>query len=112
MITGSWPSTLMWWMRASGFTPNAFRPRSLTTSTPLAPSQIWLAVAALQRPPSAISLTLAMPSKVASKRMPSSCACNSPLSEPSARRIGIGTISPSKAPARVAAMARWWLSSA
>jgi hypothetical protein len=29
----------------------AFRPRSFTTSTPLAPSQIWLALAALMRPP-------------------------------------------------------------
>ncbi|MNT37828.1 hypothetical protein D3C72_1739860 [compost metagenome] len=66
MMTGSWPSTLMWWMRASGFTPSVFRPRSFTTIRPLAPSQIWLAVAAVQRPPSAMSLTPAMLSSVAS----------------------------------------------
>jgi hypothetical protein len=56
MMTGSCPITLMWWMRASGFTPWAFRPRSFTTITPLAPSQIWLAVAAVMRPPSAMQL--------------------------------------------------------
>jgi len=66
MITGSCPITLMWWMRASGFTPNALSPRSFTTITPLAPSQIWLAVAAVQRPPSAMSFTPAMLSSVAS----------------------------------------------
>ena len=47
MITGSPPITVMWWMRASGFTPSAFRPFSLTTITPDAPSQIWLALAAV-----------------------------------------------------------------
>jgi len=102
----------MWWMRASGFTPSAFRPRSLTTSTPLAPSQIWLAVAAVQRPPSAISLTPAMPSSVASKRMPSSTWCISPLAVPSASRTSTGTISSANNCSRVAAIARWWLSKA
>ncbi len=56
MITGSWPSRLMWCTRASGFTPSAFRPRSLTTITPEAPSQIWLEVAAVScRLPAAAS---------------------------------------------------------
>ncbi len=62
----------MWWMRASGWTPSAFRPRSLTTITPDAPSQIWLDVAAVSAPPSCSSFTPRMPSSVASKRMPSS----------------------------------------
>jgi leucyl aminopeptidase len=62
MITGSPPITVMWWMRASGLTPSALRPFSLTTITPLAPSQIWLALAAVMYPPSRSSLTPAMPS--------------------------------------------------
>jgi hypothetical protein len=63
---------VMWWMRASGLTPSCLRPFSLTTITPDAPSQIWLADAAVSLPFSAISLTPLMPSSVASKRMPSS----------------------------------------
>ena len=53
-------------MRASGVRPCAFSAASLTTSTPLAPSQIWLALAALILPPSLSSLTEPMPSRVAS----------------------------------------------
>ena len=59
-------------MRASGVRPCSFSARSLTTSTALAPSQIWLALAAEMTPPSCSSLTEWMPSSVASKRMPSS----------------------------------------
>ena len=59
-------------MRAIGATPRDLRPFSLTTSTPDAPSQIWLALAAVMLPPSCSSFTLLMPSSVASKRMPSS----------------------------------------
>ena len=66
MMTGSWPIMVMWWMRASGFTPRALRPRSFTTITPVAPSQIWLALAAVTTPPSCSSFTLWMPSSVAS----------------------------------------------
>jgi hypothetical protein len=44
----------------------------LTTITPEAPSQIWLALAAVSLPFSAISLTPRIPSSVESKRMPSS----------------------------------------
>ena len=112
MITGSWPSTDMWWMRASGCTPSAFRPRSLTIITPVAPSQIWLAFAALMQPPSISSFTPAMPSSVASKRMPSSTVCCSPIAPPSPRRTSTGRISAAKRPARVASIARRWLSSA
>ena len=98
--------TLMWCTRARGFTPSVFRPLSLTTIRPLAPSQIWLAVAAVQRPPSAISLTLAMLSNVASWRMPSSVVRISPVSVPSTMRTATGTISRPKWPALVAAIAR------
>ena len=94
-------------MRASGLTPSSFRPFSLTTITPEAPSQIWLALAAVSLPPSASSLTPLMPSMVASKRMPSSMWWVSV--DPSARVICSGTISFLKAPACVAAIARWWL---
>src|ERR1700749_4381514 len=59
-------------MRAIGLTPSDFRPFSLTTITPEAPSQIWLAEAAVSLPFSAISLTLRMPSRLAAERMPSS----------------------------------------
>src|SRR6185437_10842947 len=34
-------------MRASGLAPSCFKPFSLTTTTPEAPSQIWLALAAV-----------------------------------------------------------------
>ena len=57
MITGSPAVTVRLWIRASGVRPCAFSAASLTTSTPLAPSQIWLALAALIRPPSLSSLT-------------------------------------------------------
>ena len=65
-MTGSPPVTVRLTIRASGVRPCAFSARSLTTMTPLAPSQIWLALAALILPPSLISLTEAMPSSVAS----------------------------------------------
>jgi hypothetical protein len=95
-------------MRASGLTPSDFRPFSLTTMTPEAPSQIWLALAAVCLPFSAISLTPLMPSRLASKRMPSSMWWVSV--ELSARVICSGTISSLNLPACVAAIARWWLS--
>jgi len=79
----------------------------LTTITPEAPSQIWLALAAVSLPFSAISLTLRMPSRLASKRMPSSMVWVSV--DPSARVICSGMISSLNFPACVAAMARWWL---
>ena len=47
MITGSCPSTDMWWMRARGRRPWVFRAASLATMSAAAPSQIWLALAAL-----------------------------------------------------------------
>jgi hypothetical protein len=63
----------------------------LTTITPEAPSQIWLALAAVSLPFSAISLTPRMPSSVASKRIPSSMEWVSV--DPSARVICSGIIS-------------------
>ena len=66
ITTGSPPMTVMWCTRARGCTPSSFRPRSLTTIRPAAPSQIWLALAAVHTPPSAMSLTPAMPSSEAS----------------------------------------------
>ena len=72
MITGSWPMTDRWWMRARGVRLCSFRARSDTTMTPEAPSQIWLDEAAVIRPPSRSSFTPLMPSRLASKRMPSS----------------------------------------
>jgi hypothetical protein len=50
--------------------------------------------------------------RLASKRMPSSIVCSSSDAVPSARRTATGTISDSKAPALVAAIARSWLDSA
>ena len=88
--------------------PSDFRPFSLTTMTPEAPSQIWLALAAVSLPPSWMSLTPRMPSSVESKRMPSSMLWVSV--DPSARVIFSGMISSLNLPACVAAMARWWLS--
>src|SRR5258707_505963 len=90
-------------MRAIGLTPSDFRPRSLTIMTPEAPSQIWLALAAVSLPFSAISLTPLMPSRVASNRIPSSMWWGSV--EPLARVICSGTISALKRPACVAAIA-------
>ena len=55
-----------------GAASSAFKPASLATNTPDAPSQIWLEVAAVMAPPSRISFTAAMASRLASKRMPSS----------------------------------------
>ena len=67
MITGSSP------MHASGggCGPSASRPCSFsafseTTITPDAPSQIWLEVAAVIRPPSCSSFTPRMPSRLTS----------------------------------------------
>ena len=97
----------MWTMRAIGSTPRAFRPRSLTIITPAAPSQIWLEVAAVSTPFSSSSFTAAMPSRVPSKRMPSSTRCISLV--PSGSVISMGRISAVKAPLLVAAMAFWWL---
>ena len=87
--------------------PSDFRPLSLTTMTPEAPSQIWLALAAVSLPFSAISLTPLMPARLASKRIPSSTLWMSV--EPSARVICSGLISSLKAPPWVAATAFWWL---
>ena len=104
----------MWWMRASGLArPSAFRPRSLTTITPLAPSQIWLALAAVMTPPSCSSFTPPMPS---SDGVEADALVDAVqlvvVALPSARRTGTGTISSAKRPACVAAIARWWLCSA
>ena len=75
--------------------------------TPEAPSQIWLEEAAVIRPPSRSSFTPRMPSRLASKRMPSSTEWMTVL--PSASLISTPMISSLKAPAWVAAIARWWL---
>ena len=66
MITGSPAVSASVWMRASGFSPCAFSARSLTTSMPEAPSQIWLALAALTLPPSRSSFTAPIDSGEAS----------------------------------------------
>jgi len=72
-----------------------------------APSQIWLELAAVIRPPSRSSFTPLIASSEASKRMPSSTVWS--LSFPSASLILIGVISPLNAPPWVAAIAFWWL---
>ncbi len=66
MITGSPPTRVRLWMRAIGSTPRSLRPLAETTMTPLAPSQIWLEVAAVMRPPSRSSFTPRMPSRLES----------------------------------------------
>jgi hypothetical protein len=79
----------------------------LTTITPLAPSQIWLALAALMHAAFLQQLDRAMPSSVASKRMPSSTVCGARrFAAAVAARTSTGTISASKRPACVAAIAR------
>ena len=75
--------------------------------TPEAPSQIWLEEAAVIRPPSRSSFTPLMPSRLASKRMPSSTVWRVLL--PSASVISTPMISSLKAPDWLAAIARWWL---
>jgi hypothetical protein len=109
MITGSPAVTVMWWMRASGFSPCSFKARSFTTSAADAPSQIWLALAAEMTPSSCSSFTEAIPSRVASSRMPSSRTC---WVGPSGPSTVSGTISAANAPASVALVAAWWLRSA
>src|ERR1044072_618602 len=106
MITGSPAVTVSWWIRASGARPCALSAASETTMTAADPSQIWLAEAALITPPSLSNLTEAMPSRLASKRMPSSTSWTWPSSS------ATGTISAANAPASVAALARRWLASA
>src|SRR6266478_7051562 len=83
---------------------DAERLEALFVDTPEAPSQIWLALAAVSLPFSAISLTFLMPSRLTSKRMPSSILWVS--GEPSARVICSGMISSLNLPPWVAAMAR------
>ncbi len=103
MTTGSPAVTVRLWIRAIGVRPCAFSAFSLTIRTAELPSQIWLALAALTVPPSCSSLTDPMPSRVASKRMPSSMLC---IFVPSGVSISSGMISASNAPASVAAAAR------
>ena len=52
MNTGSAPRALMWWMRARGLSLWSLTACSDASSTALAPSEIWLAIAAVSRPPS------------------------------------------------------------
>ena len=73
---------------------------SEASSTALAPSEIWLAIAAVSRPPSRSGLSPAIFSRVVS-RGPSSV-----------RKSPTGTISFSKWPSRIAANACSWLASA
>ena len=109
MITGSPAVTVRLWMRASGVRLCAFKAASETISAALAPSQIWLELAAVSRPSGLSSFTPAMDSSVASKRMPSSTVC---IAGPSGVSMAMGTISPAKAFALVAAIALRWLESA
>ena len=100
MNTGSAPRALMWWMRARGVRPWSLTACSDANNTALAPSEIWLAIAAVSRPPSTRVFRPAIFSSEVS-RGPSS------VTKPST-----GMISFSKYPARMAAWARWWLVSA
>ncbi len=52
MNTGSAPRALMWWIRARGLRPCSLTACSDASRTALAPSEIWLAIAAVSRPPS------------------------------------------------------------
>ena len=100
MNTGSAPRALMWWMRARGFRLWSLTACSEASSTALAPSEIWLAIAAVSRPPSTSVLRPAIFSSDVS-RGPSS------VTKPSTAMISF-----SKCPARIASCARWWLASA
>ncbi|CAG7228674.1 hypothetical protein PICSAR26_02218 [Mycobacterium avium subsp. paratuberculosis] len=104
MNTGSAARALMWWMRARGCRPWSLTARSEASSTALAPSEIWLAIAAVSRPPSTSGLRPAIFSSDDS-RGPSSTR-NGPDS------VSTVMISLSKWPPRMAAKARSWLVSA
>ena len=75
--------------------------RSEATSTAVAPSEIWLDTAAVSRPPGISVGSLAIFSRLVSRRGPSSF-----LTSP------YGSISPAKRPSSMARIARRWLSSA
>ena len=109
MITGSPAVTVKLWIRAMGVRPCSFNAFSETISTADAPSQIWLDDAAVRLPPSWSNFTPAMPSSVASMRMPSSMLC---LIMPSGVSTSSTMISLVNAPELVAVLAFWWLLSA
>jgi hypothetical protein len=91
-------------MRASGFTPRALAFSALSTTSAAAPSLICEAFAAVTVPPSwKAGLSFAIPSAVASARMPSS-AVNA-TGEPFFCGICTASFSGSKRPAAVASAA-------
>jgi len=72
MITGSPPIMVMWWIRAIGLTPSAFRPFSLTTIHARGAVADLAGAGGGQLAVLGDQLTLRMPRGLASKRMPSS----------------------------------------
>ena len=72
MNTGSEPTTAMVWTRASGRNPWRRTASADATRIAAAPSLIWLARAAVSRPPSLIGVSAARASAVEPRRGPSS----------------------------------------
>ena len=98
MKIGSSPRTLMWWMRARGVRPWSATACSEATSRAAAPSLVWLASAAVIRPPSTRGASWAIFSMLPPLRGPSSCS--TPAS---------GATSGWNRPSSIAVMARSWL---
>ena len=100
IMIGSSPRTLMWWIRARGVRPWVATAASLAMSSEAEASLIWLAMAAVIRPPSTRVGRLRIFSQFGS-RGPSSRA-----------RSPTGAISASKRPSAAALRARVWDSTA
>ncbi len=91
----------MWWIRARGVRLWSLTACSEASSTALAPSEIWLATAAVIRPP---SLSGGQAGHLLQRCLPRGLV-DGEVRPPA-------TISLSKWPARIASNARWWLASA
>ncbi|SLI06992.1 Uncharacterised protein [Mycobacteroides abscessus subsp. abscessus] len=100
MKIGSAPRALTWWMRARGFSPYSCTAHSEASRVALAPSEIWLATAAVSGLPSASGGREAIFSRLVSR---------GPWS---IQKSPTGTISLSKRPFLMASRARSWLRSA
>ncbi len=94
MKMGSAPRTLRWWMRARGVRSCAFTAASEATRTALAPSEIWLASAAVRVPPARRVGNFAIASRLVSR------GHSSMVKSPT------GTVSLANRPSAIAACAR------
>ena len=110
MQLGSTPATAVATMRASGVRPSSAMVSWLATASAAAPSLIPLEVPAVTVPPATnAGFNRARPSRVTSGLGGSS---RQTVSVVPPRRTGMPMISPSNAPAAIAAAARRWLSTA